>query len=239
MDIDDIKDYAEGYGNYLVDFARSPADALAEVEAAHAREGPRTVGGPRTLDGSLNGTLLTYAAVSFGLSLLVVDASGLADDSSALDAALREADRLPVLLLAGVFVLAALFHGVVKAWIALFKAVDRTAARVLPDPPPLAPEIQLGGSVKATLNAAFAFATFSLPVATLALAAAQGASALAGGAYTTPFAVAVAVIWLALLLGYFPLTLSALHPGTSYWHALMALLIPLMLWRIAAELLGG
>jgi hypothetical protein len=146
----------------------------------------------------VNAKLTLFVVVSVGVAVLialVASALGVRDDESQVLRVVRSFDAkvLPVVALISLVVVTIVGHAVAR----------------------LARSDGLKGTVQDSINAAFGFSAFFIPLATLLIAVAV---ALGSGAFTAVAGIALAVV----VVWYLPAALAATHPGTSRGQAFMA-----------------
>jgi hypothetical protein len=211
-------DHLARYLTFLLGFAKSPRRALQ----------------PYAGKGRVDSELLYFAAIGVVLSeiiSLIAGKIGVIDDPSgtlAFILSFGPAFR-PLVAVVIVFLVTLAFHAAAKGWIAVQQSTRRWAKAPNGDWDPY-----LGGSVEDSMNGSFAFSAFFIPLATFALSLllmlAQWHPPSVG-----PIAVLVVLLMNLAAVIYFPLSLAAVHPNTSFVQVLLALASSLVFLWIATE----
>jgi hypothetical protein len=202
------------YLNFLIEFAQKPRKTLAPYQGR----------------GKINYRLLLYVGLSVLLSVaisLVATRIGIVDDPSSIVAFLRSFDYswLPFVMILLILFAALIIHLAAKLYTS-FKPVI-----------PGALDAHLGGCLQDSINAAFAFSAFFIPLVTfvilLLLGLANQDPDLVTNSVSTivGFAIALAV------LIYFPAALAATHPQTRPIHAFLALSAAMVVIYLVLELI--
>ena len=204
------------YLNFLIEFARKPRKTLVPYQGT----------------GEINYRLLLYVGLSVLLSVaisLVAGRIGVADDPSAIVAFFRSFDYswLPFVVVLLIFFAALIIHIAAKLYISFKPAI------------PGALDAHLGGCLQDSINAAFAFSVFFIPLVSfvilLLLVLANQNPAFVTDTVSMIMGLAIAVV----ALIYFPASLAATHPQTRPIQAFLALSAAMVVIYLAMELIAG
>ena len=193
------------YLSFLVAFTSKPRDALR----------------PYADKNSIDGKLLTFAVLAIVLSwilLSVVRALGASEDYSYL---LRVANSLPIWMLPCVavlliFAVAVVFHFVATKLVPLWAEFGFKSSGTPSSP-------HLGGTLWDSINAAFGFAAFHIPLIFLGYAITLLLVPQFNDVSALIVVMSVALAIFGTLLYYFPSALSGTHSNTSFRQAAAAL----------------
>ncbi len=203
------------YFNFAINFAQKPRATLQPYQAF----------------GRIDSKLTSFVLLGVGLSIviaLIAGEIGVAEDPSSTLSFIRSFDSslLPVVTIVLILAITIVFHLAAQVYIRLNRLI------------PGALYAHLGGSLQDSINAAFGFAAFFVPLTTILLSVLlvltnQNPTVI------TPIVPGITGIALAVVMViYFPAALSATHPNTSFMQAFLALAASVVVIFLLRDLLG-